>query len=152
MNDRGHTESKPVSIRVAKPADGEQLAQLCLQLGYAATPPQLQQRLATILPHPDHQVYVAQHQNRVVGWVHGHQCEPLIAPTLVVILGLVVDETIRGKGIGRQLLQQIEAWAVAQSCSAVIVRSNVIRQAAHRFYENMGYQIIKQSMVFQKDL
>jgi hypothetical protein len=89
MKDRSHRESTPVLIRAAKLADAERLAQLCQQLGYASTPLQIQQRLNMVLLHSDHQVYVAQHDDSVVGWIHGHRCELLIAPTQLVILGLV---------------------------------------------------------------
>ncbi|WNZ22909.1 GNAT family N-acetyltransferase [Leptolyngbya sp. NK1-12] len=145
------SQSTPIMLRVASLADAESLSQLCTQLGYTVTVQQMQQHLAAVLSHPDHQVYVAE-QHRVVGWIHGQRCALLIGPTQVVILGLVVDETVRGTGIGRQLLHQLEAWAMTQGCSEVMVRSNVVRQQAHRFYERMGYRMIKQSLVFQKRL
>jgi catechol 2,3-dioxygenase-like lactoylglutathione lyase family enzyme len=38
-------------------------------------------------------------------------------------------------------------------CEMMRVRSNVIRERAHRFYtERLGYEVVKQQMVFGKTL
>jgi GNAT superfamily N-acetyltransferase len=66
--------------------------------------------------------------------------------------GLVVDEGHRGRRIGRLLMETAEAWASARGCEALYVRSNVVRERAHRFYKEMGYDLIKQSCVFLKEL
>ncbi|QYO64473.1 GNAT family N-acetyltransferase [Leptolyngbya sp. 7M] len=91
------SQSTPIMLRVASLADAESLSQLCIQLGYTVTVQQMQQHLVTALSHPDHQVYVAEQNHRVVGWIHGQRCPLLIGPTQVVILGLVVDESARGQ-------------------------------------------------------
>jgi len=55
-----------------------------------------------------------------------------------------------GTSVGRLLMQQAEQWAREQGYSEVILRSNVIRARAHKFYESLGYTPIKSQKVFRK--
>ena len=66
--------------------------------------------------------------------------------------GLVVDEDHRCCGVGRLLMQQAEQWAREKGCSEVYLRSNVVREGAHAFYEGIGYSSAKTSMAFRKAL
>jgi len=74
----------------------------------------------------------------------------LLADLGAEIGGLVVEEGWRGSGIGRRLMQQAEQWAQEQGCWAMHVRSNILRERAHRFYERLGYQSIKTQRVFRR--
>jgi len=64
--------------------------------------------------------------------------------------GLVVDSRARGKGIGRTLMTAAEAWARERGYTRLMLRSNTIRAEAHRFYQNLGYTIVKSQHKFQK--
>ena len=44
------------------------------------------------------------------------------------------------------------SWAREMGCRAVSLRSNVVRDGAHAFYEKAGYRRIKTQHVFQKEL
>ncbi len=66
--------------------------------------------------------------------------------------GLIVAQSDRGSGIGRRLMQYAQQWADEQGCRSVLVRSNIVRQEAHKFYEKIGYSNIKTSLVFHKIL
>ncbi len=68
------------------------------------------------------------------------------------INALVVEEGHRSRGTGRILMQHAEQWARARGCSAVVLRSNVIRARAHAFYEKLGYQTLKTQKYFRKNL
>ncbi|MBN1814147.1 MAG: GNAT family N-acetyltransferase, partial [Anaerolineae bacterium] len=89
---------------------------------------------------------------RVVGWIH--VCaRPLVqVDRTAEIEGLVVDEACRGQGIGRLLIRQIERWVREKGCDTIYVRSNIIREKAHGFYEGLGYENIKTSLTFRKTL
>ena len=52
---------------------------------------------------------------------------------------MVVDESLRGRGIGAELVRAAEAALAAQGCQIVEVTSNMRRIDAHRFYERLGY-------------
>jgi GNAT superfamily N-acetyltransferase len=66
--------------------------------------------------------------------------------------GLVVDENQRGMGIGKALMAQAEDWVGDHGIHEVRLRSNIIREAAHQFYEAMGYENIKSQFTFRKTL
>ena len=134
----------------ARLRDAEQLAALCDQLGYPSSPEEVRQRLQR-LRSPDHAVYVAEDENgTAIGWIHIF-LRPLLEEDLAAeIGGLVVDEAHRGRGIGHQLLERAERWARRHGSRAIVVRSNVIRRDAHRFYEDCSYREVKTQRVFRK--
>jgi GNAT superfamily N-acetyltransferase len=133
--------------------DVDRLAVLCEQLGYPSTPAQVHQRLGQVLQDEDQAVFVAEGvAGQVVGWVQVFGRQLLVVDRHAELGGLVVDEGHRGRGVGPQLMEQAEDWARARGCEALYVRSNVVREGAHRFYEGIGYAQIKTSRVFLKDL
>jgi GNAT superfamily N-acetyltransferase len=50
------------------------------------------------------------------------------------------------------LLGRAERWAREKGCRAIGLRSNVIRDRAHVFYERHGYKHTKTQKSFRKDL
>jgi GNAT superfamily N-acetyltransferase len=145
--------SDPAIIRLACEQDAERFAILSEQLGYLASVQEIQQRLREIQADEQHVIYVASLMSEsVVGWVHAHICNLVITPPQALIFGLVVDRAHHHCGIGRRLMQKVEQWALAKDCHAVLVRSNIIRKEAHIFYEKIGYEQTKQSLVFTKAL
>lgn len=144
-------DSNQMIIRLANVEDAEQIATLCQQLGYPTSQAIVEQRLSQIQQDEHHAVYVAQHSDgKVIGWIHVYVCQLLLADLQAVIGGLIVNEGDRRSGTGRLLIQQAEKWASASGCQNILVHSNIVRQAAHDFYEKIGYSKIKTSLVFQK--
>ena len=68
------------------------------------------------------------------------------------LVGLVVDEALRGRGIGAALVTAAEAWARERGLARLRVRSNVTREATHSFYRRLGYEEVKRQVVFRKSL
>lgn len=95
-------------------------------------------------------VYVVESDSNVVGWIDCKMSQSYMLEPYCEIAGLVVEENERSKGIGKQLLLAAEAWAREHGTRKMLVRSNVKRERAHNFYLGNGYQITKQSMVFNK--
>lgn len=142
-----------LKLRLAKLQDAARIAILCDRLGYPTTEAQMRERLQVLLRHDDHAIHVATSEDdRAIAWIHVHRCYLAIEPTHAFILGLIVDEEYRGCGVGRRLVECGERWGKERGCDRILVRSNILRPAAHRFYEHLGYANIKQSMVFAKDL
>ena len=54
---------------------------------------------------------------------------------------VVVDESERGKGIGRALCQAAISCAITAGARTVDLTSRVSRDAAHRLYESIGFQV-----------
>lgn len=140
-----------IKISPAEPQDAEGIANLCAQLGYPTSQDQLAQRLQRIAAWQQHAVFVARLINRrVVGWVHIFVRPLLIADLGAALGGVVVDETLRGRGIGRRLMARAEQWARKRGCTIVWVRSRTTRHDAHAFYTSIGFETTKTSLTFEK--
>ena len=144
-------KQRTVKIRRAKRSDAARLAELSGQLGYPARPDEIAQRLRQIKPPSQHAVLVAESaERRVIGWLHV-SVEPLLEMELrAEVNGLVVADDERSRGAGRFLLQAAEGWARKHGCKSMSVRSNVIRERAHQFYERNGYEHYKTQKAFRK--
>ena len=140
------------SIRPATTDDAAAIATLSGQLGYPATEEEIRGRLRTLEAGGSTEVLVAESEGHIDGWIAVRADLSLETGPFAEIVGLVVDESARGKGIGATLVAAAEDWAKEHGHTRIRVRSNVVREAAHRFYERLGYRTKKQQQVFDKDL
>jgi len=141
------------TIRNARNYDAPAIAELGAQLGYPATRQQIATRLAGIESEPASRVFVAENnEGKVIGWLHVAARSQLTEDACAEILGLVVDESARGGGIGLALVNAAESWARARGCVHIRVRSRSERERAHRFYERAGYARNKVQLVLRKPL
>jgi GNAT superfamily N-acetyltransferase len=110
-------------------------------------------RLGRLKPAGDNAVFVAEApEGEVIGWLHVSVSRLLEVPLRAEINGLVVSKQQRGKGAGAGLLKAAEQWARKKKCTSMSVRSNVIRERAHSFYERNGYEHYKTQKAFRKPL
>ena len=134
------------------------MARLAGELGYPSTREQVAARLDEILDRTDHAVFVAESDEvgdggkRVTGWIHAFVQRTIESDPTVEICGLVVAEGSRGCGIGRLLMEQAERWGRGTRCSTMTVRSNIVRERAHKFYQRLGYSLVKTQRVFRKQV
>jgi GNAT superfamily N-acetyltransferase len=134
-------------------ADAERVASLSGELGYPSTRAQIEARFRAIEGDPDSRVFVAATPEAgVCGWVHVLGLHLMESEGAAEVGGLVVDSRVRGQGIGRALMAAAETWARERGYARVTVRSNVVRAETHRFYQNLGYAIVKSQHKFQKSL
>lgn len=146
-------QDNELRIRGAKSPDAPQLAVLSGQLGYPATAAQMRERLTGIKPTSQHAVFVAESaQDGVIGWIHVSRQPLLEVEIRAEINGLVVAEGQRSLGAGARLLAAAEDWARKHGCKGMSVRSNVVRERAHQFYERHGYEHYKTQKSFRKPL
>jgi len=127
------------------------MASLAVQLGYECTGPEVRKRLSDMKDGNKYAVFVAiLPDGQVAGWVGVYVFRAVELDLFAEISGLVVDETVRSRGIGKMLLRAAEEWARGVGCSNVSVHSNVTRDRAHRFYMNNGYEHVKTQRIFRK--
>ncbi len=141
-----------VAIREMRAEDSAAIAELSVQLGYPATPGEIEERWAHLAALPDHAIFVACLADQVVGWIDLGMVQHLQSPAYCEIGGLVVSERHRSRGIGRQLVREAQKWAAARSLRTILVRSRVEREGAHAFYLQNGFSRVKTSAVFTKPL
>ncbi len=149
----GSTNSSGLLIRKAGLEDAAPLTGLCFQLGYSAVREEVSARLKSLLTDEEHVIFVAEYAGaQVAGWLHAYIYKPFHCDFMTEIAGLVVDKDFRGQGAGRQLMLAAEGWAKGKGCTVVSLRSNIIRKEAHSFYKKLGYDIIKESYTFRKEI
>ena len=148
----GRTGESAVEIREAQPQDYARIAELAGQLGYPSSPKEIAERLDSMKHSNEHAVFVVQFGGEVAGWLGVYVCRTVEADPRAEISGLIVDEKFRSQGVGPLLLVRAEEWAREKGCRAIGLRSNVIRDRAHAFYERHGYKHTKTQKSFRKDL
>lgn len=139
-------------IREITGADAGAAAKLSADLGYPVSEEAMRQRIKSLSRRADHVVYVACAGGEVVGWIDVGATEHLQSEPYAEIGGLVVSSGVRGGGIGRRLVARAEKWAGERGLKSVLVRSQIAREGAHRFYLREGYERTKTSAVFKKRL
>lgn len=128
-------------IRTARAEDAPAIAELSAQLGYPVPAASVAQRLNKLLARPDHVVFVcADDDGKVLGWASAEQRLTVATGEHIELAGLVVDESMRRRGIGAALVTAVEAWCRRRGVADIFVRSNVLREHAHAFYQRMGYE------------
>jgi GNAT superfamily N-acetyltransferase len=142
-----------VEVRVAKPEDFARVAELAGELGYPSKTEEIARRIDGMKNSSEHAAFVAQLSNgEIAGWVGVFVYRAVEADARAEVSGLVVDARFRSKQVGLRLLERAEQWAHEKSCKVVGLRSNVIRDRAHAFYERNGYEHRKTQKSFRKNL
>jgi GNAT superfamily N-acetyltransferase len=142
----------PPAIREIRFEDAETAARLSGELGYPVSTEEMAGRLRARAPLLDRATFVACLGERVVAWIDVGVTHHLQAEAYAEIGGLVVAAEARSLGIGGKLLARAEQWARARSVRRVVVRSQIARERAHRFYLERGYERTKTSAVFSKQI
>jgi GNAT superfamily N-acetyltransferase len=147
------TLKSSIIIRKVRATDAARLAELSTQLGYPVGTREMAGRLKLVLREKKAACFVADEKSAgVVGWIHVSTMTLVEVPPRAEVNGLVVDERIRSQGAGWALLQAAEVWARKHRCKYMSVRSNVIRDRAHAFYERHNYEHHKTQKAFRKPL
>jgi GNAT superfamily N-acetyltransferase len=139
-------------VREITGADAVAAAKLSGELGYPVSAEAMMQRIESLGGRADHVVYVACVDGEVVGWIDVGVTNHLQSEPYAEIGGLVVSNEARSGGIGRSLVARAEEWALERGLKKVVVRSQIAREGAHRFYMREGYERTKTSAVFTKKL
>jgi GNAT superfamily N-acetyltransferase len=129
-----------LTIRDALPADAVAIARLLGQLGYPTGAGAVESRLERLIIVGD-RVVVAELEDQVVGLAHLH-----VSPSIeyeqpaAKLSALVVDESHRGAGIGRALVEAMEREAGARRCALLFLTTAAQREDAHEFYRRVGLE------------
>lgn len=128
-------------VRRATAADAEAIARLLTQLGYPITPSDVPHRLDRLGVRDRAVVLLAHRGSSVLGLATAHVLSVLNRPRDVAWLtALVVDESTRGAGVGRQLVEAVEAFARAAGCERLSVTTHASRVGARAFYRRVGLE------------
>jgi len=137
-----------IIIRTVKTGDAPAISTLTNQLGYTMTTEQTTANIHTLTDMPHSAILVADENGMVCGWLQvDYKCY-METGTFCEIVGLVVDEQQRGKGIGKMLIEGAKNWSRNRNAAILKVRTNVKRTDTHRFYAAQGFTCIKEQKVF----
>lgn len=141
------------SVRRPEPGDYDKMADLAAQLHYPSTGKQVRMRLEAMANSSQYAVYIAELPGgQIAGWVGLYVFRSVEQDSCAEISGLIIDQQIRSRGIGKVLLDAAEKWARSQGCDVISVHSNVIRERAHQFYVRNGYKHVKTQKYLLKTL
>jgi GNAT superfamily N-acetyltransferase len=131
-----------ITVRAAHATDADALARLSTQLGYPADPAVMPSRLARFERDTNARAFVVVSGDAVIGMATIHlrftmnHESPIAQLTL-----LVVDESVRTRGVGRALVQAAERFARERGAKRINVTTALQRSDAHAFYERIGYAL-----------
>ena len=137
-------------IRSATATDYEDMARLAGQLGYPARAQEIASRYERLRGNPDHGVFVATDASRVLGWAHVKIEMSMVNDPKAQVAAIVIDAAHRGEGIGKELMQKVEAWALERGLASITLRCKIEREDAHLFYNRLGFRVAKTSHYFEK--
>jgi GNAT superfamily N-acetyltransferase len=142
-----------MTIRSARFEDAPAIAVLATQLGYPTSAEQAEVRLHDVLNRPDGAVLVAEGEDgTAVGWIQVAGAYRVANDPYAEIVAMVVDESHRSQGIGAELVETAIDWAGRNGFGTVRVRSNVVRERTHAFYERLGFRRTKTQVVFVRPI
>ncbi|RFS82032.1 GNAT family N-acetyltransferase [Actinomadura spongiicola] len=129
-----------IEIRSAGVDDASRITVLLDQLGYPTEPADVAARLEYWLEDPQSTLLVAETEGVVAGVAAMHAF-PLLEHTARRgrLVALVVDDRVRGQGIGRALVDAAEDRARRLGCRDMEITSSRNRSLAHQFYAGIGY-------------
>lgn len=136
-----------IVVRSATPADAERLVRLLgalfsIEADFHPDPDRQRRGIALMLAEPERRaVLVAERGGEVIGMV----TVQLVVSTAegaaaALVEDMIVDAAERGRGVGRRLLEQAEAWASARGASRSQLLADRENDPALRFYARMGWR------------
>jgi len=145
-----------LEIRAATEADLPSILALYVEVeddGRVLSIEEARSIFARVKTYPDYKVYVAVSGGSVIGTF-----ELLIMDNLAhmgapsgVLEDVVVHKDWRGKGVGKQMMQFARGRCRERGCYKLALSSNLKREAAHRFYDALGFQRHGYSFVVELD-
>jgi GNAT superfamily N-acetyltransferase len=112
----------------------------------------MERRIQALQGRHDHAIFLACLENAAVAWIDVGIVRHLQFEPYGEIGGFVVSGKCRSMGVGKQLIPRAEEWMRERGLRRALVRSQVVRESAHRFYLREGYARVKTPTVFEKEL
>ena len=125
---------------------------LSKQLGYPLSIEETVKNIDLVLQSKDHTAFVAECENKIVGWIGASQAIMIEVMPHCEINGLVINGHYQGIGIGKLLIDKVKHWAREKGNNKLGLHCNIKRTQAHKFYEHIGFAEIKQQKNFVMEI
>ena len=130
-----------IIIREAENRDTRSITILLAQLGYAHDEAFVIRKLEELSKQAMTKVFVAEESQKVIGFLSFSADSAFHREgNIGTITAMCVIEGSRKRGIGRILIEHVEAYAKEAGCVRIAVASGIQRTETHQFYRNMGYE------------
>jgi GNAT superfamily N-acetyltransferase len=127
-------------IRPASDRDAAAIGALLTTEGYPAGPSDILERMQAFRDAVS-AVFVATAADEVVGFVAVHVMPRFEhGDRIARVLALVVEEGVRERGVGHELMLAAERHAREQACGFIEVTAGRHRAGARQLYESVGYE------------
>ena len=143
------THADALIIRPATESDGAALLTLAraFATSFRVEPAAFERAFVEILTHPDVCLVVAEENGAVIGYVLGFDHRTFFANGRVAwVEEIMVAQTHRRQGVGRRLMETLEAWAVSRDAKLIALAT----RRASDFYQAVGYE--ESAIYFRKRL
>ena len=149
--------SKDFTIRPGRREDAAEAARLWMQSArehtthdrvYATAPgaeKTMRRFLADLANSGYSFLFVAVAGDRTVGFISGElrQGSPAFLPkTWAAVDDVFVEPDYRNRGLGRALLQSVEAWAKERDANGISLQVAAANTRGRKFYEDLGFREI----------
>lgn len=110
--------------------------------------------IASIINDPKAMFYVAEEDNRVVGFINGFEESKGFLPfhkerTFFSIDNIVVSKEYQSKGYGKKLLKKIEDESRSKGYSDIILNVYSFNSSAIGLYKSRGFKEISKEMILK---
>ena len=131
-----------LTLRPLTAADLEDASKLLSFLNPETPLQTIVERLQTILTNHNHyRIIGAFFGETLVGVASAWVATKIWCGLYLEIDNLVVAPTHRSMGVGRLLIQWLEALAAEEGCNTVVLDSYTENRASHRLYHRLGFEI-----------
>ncbi|WP_289029073.1 GNAT family N-acetyltransferase [uncultured Paraglaciecola sp.] len=129
-----------LEIRAAQIGDANVISSLLAQLGYDTAPSKIEV-LVSMAASGNNKICVGVLSGQVIAMmsVIFFNYFPS-AEKLCRITSIIVDESVRGSGVGSKLIDYARSIALAEKCSMLEVTTSLRREQTQAYYESIGFQ------------
>jgi len=129
------------TIRRAGAADAESIGILYNELNTLSVPSVLPERIATIANSEHTHLLVCEDGGNVIATALVCLCQDVMfdSQPFALIENVVVSADYKREGIGKSMMDYIEAFCVEQDCSKIMLQTSSKNRDARDFYTALGY-------------
>jgi len=129
------------TIRRAQAADAEAIASLYRELNTLSTPIVLPERIAVIANSEHSHLLVCEDSGEIIATALVCLCQDVMfdSQPFALVENVVVSADYKREGIGKSMMDYIEAFCLEQDCSKIMLQTSSENRDARDFYTAMGY-------------
>ena len=129
------------TVRRAQATDAEAINNLYKELNTLSAPTVLPERIATIAISEHTHLLVCEDGGEIIATALVCLCQDVMFENqpFALVENVVVSADYKREGIGKSLMDYIEAFCLEQDCSKIMLQTSSQNRDARDFYTAMGY-------------